>query len=120
MGEFSGSQSFSQASTWLNPQRALPNLISENTSDDNYEGGNMRMQALLETSLTPDGGLFADVIDVMRRLANDPLLSSTAQHADQLDQVLQGARLSDSEIEALPKVRFERTEEQSCTICLEK
>mmetsp|Transcript_13850 Transcript_13850/g.36803 ORF Transcript_13850/g.36803 Transcript_13850/m.36803 type:complete len:124 (-) Transcript_13850:108-479(-) len=37
----------------------------------------------------------------------------------QLGSVLAGGRLSDTEIRALPKVRFEDADEQSCPICLE-
>merc|ERR1712187_158792 len=81
--------------------------------------GNFRRVGYLDTTLTPEGGLFGGFIDVLQRLANGPLLLSTARHAEQLGHVLQGTRLSDDEIEALPKVHFERAEEQSCAICLE-
>mmetsp|Transcript_41461 Transcript_41461/g.105629 ORF Transcript_41461/g.105629 Transcript_41461/m.105629 type:complete len:81 (+) Transcript_41461:318-560(+) len=37
----------------------------------------------------------------------------------QLGSVLAGHRLTDEEIRALPKVRFEAIEQQSCSICLE-
>jgi hypothetical protein len=75
--------------------------------------------ALAEGTWSPEGGLFGGLIDVLQRLGDGQVLSSTARQAEQLGHVLQGARLSDEEIDALPKVRFERAEEQSCAICLE-
>jgi len=37
----------------------------------------------------------------------------------QMSAVLAGARLTDEEIRALPKVRFDQADEQQCSICLE-
>lgn len=68
-----------------------------------------------------DGGL----IGMLRQLAFESTaemedgLARTAQRVRQLGAVLAGQRLSDVEIEALPKVRFDSTEEQTCAICLE-
>eukprot|EP00927_Polykrikos_kofoidii_P071465 TRINITY_DN67729_c0_g1_i1.p1 TRINITY_DN67729_c0_g1~~TRINITY_DN67729_c0_g1_i1.p1 ORF type:complete len:563 (+),score=87.05 TRINITY_DN67729_c0_g1_i1:65-1753(+) len=67
-----------------------------------------------------DGGL----LDVLRRLSvqdfsDDEDMATGVQRLRQLGTVLVGERLSDEEIEALPKVRFEQTEMQRCSICLE-
>eukprot|EP00746_Dinoflagellata_sp_MGD_P024548 gnl/MRDRNA2_/MRDRNA2_157620_c0_seq1.p1 gnl/MRDRNA2_/MRDRNA2_157620_c0~~gnl/MRDRNA2_/MRDRNA2_157620_c0_seq1.p1 ORF type:complete len:415 (-),score=74.19 gnl/MRDRNA2_/MRDRNA2_157620_c0_seq1:217-1296(-) len=46
-------------------------------------------------------------------------LELSIQRILQLGMILTGQRLSDREIQALPKVRFEEKEQQQCTICLE-
>jgi len=74
-------------------------------------------------TLSPEGGLDAGFVGVLRRLALDSAfdesLVRTARRLLQLGAVLAGQRLSDEEIYALPKVRFESAEEQACAICLE-
>jgi len=71
----------------------------------------------------PDGGL----ISLLRRLAfsnvepaalNESLARSLSRLA-QILTTLSGERLTDEQIRALPKVRFEDTREQTCAICLE-
>jgi len=71
----------------------------------------------------PDGGL----INLLRRLAfsnvepaalNESLARSLSRLA-QILTTLSGERLTDEQIRALPKVRFEGTREQTCAICLE-
>jgi len=67
-----------------------------------------------------DGGL----TDVLHRLALENLtldesLTRSVRRVLQLGTVLTGQRLSDDEICALPKVRFDQAEQQNCAICLE-
>lgn len=74
-------------------------------------------------TLSPEGGLDGGFVGVLRRLALDSAfdesLVRTARRLLQLGAVLAGQRLSDDEIHALPKVRFDSAEEQACAICLE-
>lgn len=49
----------------------------------------------------------------------DESLTRSVRRVLQLGTVLTGQRLSDEEIRALPKVRFESAEQQHCAICLE-
>mmetsp|Transcript_36504 Transcript_36504/g.64306 ORF Transcript_36504/g.64306 Transcript_36504/m.64306 type:complete len:557 (+) Transcript_36504:174-1844(+) len=49
----------------------------------------------------------------------DESLTRSVRRVLQLGTVLAGQRLSDEEIRALPKVRFESAEQQHCAICLE-
>lgn len=49
----------------------------------------------------------------------DDSLARSVQRVIQLGTVLAGERLTDEEIRALPKVRFQSAEQQSCPICLE-
>jgi len=72
--------------------------------------------ALLNGSLT----------SMLQRLTNstesqllDESLTRSVRRVLQLGTLLAGERLSDEEIRALPKVRFESTEQQHCAICLE-
>lgn len=80
-------------------------------------------QTLLGGTVSPEGGLDGGLIVVLRRIAAgaslDESLLRTVQRVLQLGTLLSGHRLSDEEIQNLPKVRFEETEEQSCAICLE-
>lgn len=55
----------------------------------------------------------------MENISLDDSLARSVQRVLQLGTALAGQRLSDDEIRALPKVRFEATERQSCSICLE-
>jgi len=78
----------------------------------------------LENTLSLDGGLDGGFASVLNRLAAesfalDESLSRSVRRVLQLGTVLTGQRLSDEEIQALPQVRFESSEQQSCTICLE-
>lgn len=74
---------------------------------------------------TPSG-IFGEtrLATVLRHLAGDTAslddsLVRSVQRVLQLGAVLSGQRLSDEEIAALPKVRFDGAEEQNCAICLE-
>mmetsp|Transcript_91757 Transcript_91757/g.285487 ORF Transcript_91757/g.285487 Transcript_91757/m.285487 type:complete len:394 (+) Transcript_91757:1-1182(+) len=51
--------------------------------------------------------------------ADDEGLAQSSRRVLQMGAVLAGARLSDTEIRGLPKVRFDQAEEQMCSICLE-
>lgn len=67
-----------------------------------------------------DGGLS----DILRRLVTndanlDESLMRSVRRVLQLTTVLTGQRLSEDEIVALPRVQFERAEDQGCAICLE-
>jgi len=74
---------------------------------------------------TPAGGLDGGLLSVLRRLGEEDFgetFSATGadvRRLQQLSTVLLGERLSEEEISSLPKVRFERAEEQCCSICLE-
>jgi len=92
------------------------------------EGGRrLRATDLFDDDMNPEGGLDGGLISLLRRLAVesaeslsiDEGLARTARRVFQLGAVLAGQRLSDEEIQSLPKVRFEQKEEQSCSICLE-
>lgn len=72
-----------------------------------------------------DDGREGDFGDMLRRLALDSTaiddsLTRSIRRVLQMGTVLAGQRLSDEEIQALPQVRFESTDEQSCSICLER
>jgi len=58
-------------------------------------------------------------LENLAREALDEGVARSARRVLQLGTVLTGQRLSDEEIRALPEVRFENAEEQSCPICLE-
>lgn len=66
-------------------------------------------------------GLLRQIIaqDVLGELALDTLSRTTGQLL-RLGAVASGQHLSDAEVEALPKVRFEHAEEQCCAVCLER
>lgn len=80
-------------------------------------------ETLLGATFAPEGGIDGGLIGVLRRLAFggslDDVLARTVHRALQMGTVASGQRLSDTEIQGLPKVRFEAKEEQSCAICLE-
>jgi len=68
--------------------------------------------------------LNAELTDMLHRLAleNVPVEESiirSVRRVLQLGSVLSGGRLSDEEIHALPKIVFNESEQQNCTICLE-
>lgn len=80
-------------------------------------------RTLLGETVSPEGGLDGGLIGVLRRIAagaslNESLLR-TVHRVLQLGTLLSGHRLSDEDIQNLPKVRFEQAEEQNCAICLE-
>jgi len=75
-------------------------------------------------SLDLEGGLDAGAINMLQQLALENLsldesLARSMRRVLQLGTVLTGQRLSDNEICALPKVRFDQAEQQNCPICLE-
>jgi len=69
--------------------------------------------------------MYSELAAMLRRLAAfdasalDESLARSVRRVLQMGTALTGARLTDEEIRALPKVRFERAEEQQCAICLE-
>mmetsp|Transcript_106634 Transcript_106634/g.200923 ORF Transcript_106634/g.200923 Transcript_106634/m.200923 type:complete len:355 (-) Transcript_106634:43-1107(-) len=83
--------------------------------------------AALNDSTPMDGevdvSISAHVRGMLQQLAEDGELDDTlagsARRMVQLGSVANGQRLSDEEMEALPKIRFESVEQQSCAICLE-
>merc|ERR1712216_922260 len=66
----------------------------------------------------PQGDLDGGLISALRRIAMGGAIDHLALRT-MLDTVVAGRRLSDSQIDGLPKVRFAAAEEQSCAICLE-
>ena len=59
---------------------------------------------------------------MLRRLTADPVeenATNSVRRVLQMGAVMTGHRLSDEEIRALPRVRFEEAERQHCSICLE-
>lgn len=71
-----------------------------------------------------DGMSTFNMHGILRRLVSEGgaaglSLADQAQRMMQLGQAANGECLSEAEIEALPKVRFESVEQQSCAICLE-
>lgn len=70
-----------------------------------------------------DGGNTFDMHALLREMvAEGELTTSLAEQAHrmlQLGAAASGRRLSEQEIDALPKLRFEEAELQSCAICLE-
>lgn len=81
--------------------------------------------AIIERTFAGTGALSADdgselrLMSPMDDLSLDESISRSIQRVLQLGTVVVGQRLSDQEIQALPKVRFGQGE-QCCTICLEK
>lgn len=87
--------------------------------------GETAQTALLDTSegLGGDGeGTFA-MHALMRHLVNHgdlaAVLAQSVERAARLGDVASGRALASAEMEALPKVRFEQAEQQTCAICLE-
>lgn len=81
-------------------------------------------RTVLGETLSLEGGLDGGLSTVLHRLALENLslddsLTRSVRRVLQLGTVLTGQRLSDEEICALPKVRFEAKEQQNCAICLE-
>lgn len=67
-----------------------------------------------------DGTVTAHVRDMLRQLAGDgDLDESLAESARRIGAVANGQRLSEDEIQALPKVKFDQVEQATCAICLE-
>jgi len=70
-----------------------------------------------------DGAVTANVRGLLRQLAGESDLDETfvesARRILQLGAVANGERLSEEEIQKLPKARFEEVEQQTCSICLE-
>lgn len=80
-------------------------------------------RSILHTTLG-DTNSFEGLGTMLQRLAVDgsgldESLARSVRRVLQLGTVLTGQRLSDDEIRALPKVRFEDAEQQRCAICLE-
>jgi hypothetical protein len=77
-----------------------------------------------ESVLDSDALLLDSSLNAMlQRLTGEQLveesLSRSVRRALQLGAMPSGQRLSEEEIKALPQVRFESTEQQHCSICLE-
>lgn len=110
--------------TALNTFRSTGGLWrSERTAlGDTLESGEVMGESVNEgvSGRMGESGL----IGVLWRLATDgssmdDSLLRSVHRVLQLGTVLAGARLSDEEIDALPKVRFDLAEESDCAICLE-
>jgi len=82
-------------------------LRSEGSDDDSWGSLGMLRQ------LAADGAL------LRRLMAADDRFAQSVRRIVQMGAVLAGAGLSEEEITALPKVKFEVQEEQQCSICLE-
>lgn len=81
-------------------------------------------RTVMDDTMTPSGGLDGGLANVLHRLSLDPLdldesLTRSLRRVLQIGFVLSGRGLLEEEIQALPQVRFEATELQSCAICLE-
>lgn len=85
--------------------------------EGSFTGGLAGVLHLLGDTLTVDGGLDGGLVAMLRQIGDNDL-DVTARQARQLGHVLAGDRLSDSDIQALPKVTFDKTEEQTCAVCL--
>ncbi|CAE8584460.1 unnamed protein product, partial [Polarella glacialis] len=68
---------------------------------------------------TFDGGLSRELSRLMAGNSMDESLARSMRRIIQLGTVLTGQRLSEDEIQALPKVRFQDAEHQRCSVCLE-
>lgn len=70
-----------------------------------------------------EGAITANVRGLLQQLAGDSELDDnlfqSARRILQLGAVANGERLSEEEIQKLPKARFEEVEQQTCSICLE-
>lgn len=104
----------------------LGDTIRSTTSTAGSESQSLQHSArtVLGDTLTIEGGLDGGLTGVLRRLALENLslddsLTRSVRRVLQLGTVLAGQRLSDEEIRALPKVRFDQSEQQNCAICLE-
>jgi len=83
------------------------------------EGSPQRLRA---TEAAESAVLEGTLGAMLRRLTTDSIEESataSVRRVLQLGAVMTGHRLSDEEIRALPKVRFEAKEQQHCSICLE-
>jgi len=94
------------------------------TSTVRSESVQQSARTVLGETLTLEGGLDGGLTSVLHRLALENLqldesLTRSVRRVLQLGTVLTGQRLSDDEINSLPKVRFEQGEQQNCAICLE-
>lgn len=90
---------------------------------DSFSGTTVSARTVLDDTATA-ADLTGNLAGVMQRLATENLslddtLMRSVRRVLQLGTVLTGQRLSDEEIHALPKVRFNQAEQQSCAICLE-
>eukprot|EP00927_Polykrikos_kofoidii_P052530 TRINITY_DN46408_c0_g1_i1.p1 TRINITY_DN46408_c0_g1~~TRINITY_DN46408_c0_g1_i1.p1 ORF type:complete len:340 (+),score=52.31 TRINITY_DN46408_c0_g1_i1:198-1217(+) len=111
-------------STLSNDQETLPMAIGNRFFNSTLS---LRSQGGDGTTLDPmsiTGGI--SVMAILRRIADgesslsdEDAIVRSSRRVLQMGTVLSGARLTDDEIEALPKVRFGRAEEQQCSICLE-
>lgn len=97
-------------------------IQSSSSGSSSFEAQQRSLRTGLDTlSLEGlDGGLVA----LLNRLSFDissldESLSNSMRTVMQIGTVLTGQHLSDDEISALPKVRFDQTEQQNCAICLE-
>jgi len=97
---------------------------SASSATHSAESPQQSARTVLGETLTLEGGLDGGLTGVLHRLALenfslDESLTRSVRRVLQIGTVLTGQRLSDDEICALPKVRFEQGEQQNCAICLE-
>lgn len=112
---------------------ALPSPWSTARSEARSDGfwrtartvlGDSAMSALgFQEGSEPEGVITAHVRGMLRQLAGDGEFDETwadsARRMVQLGSVVNGQRLSDEEIMALPKAKFEQKDAQTCPICLD-
>jgi len=101
----------------------LGDTIQSSSSTARSESQSLQQSSRGLSGMNFDGG-DGGLTNLLHRLALDNLsldesLTRSVQRVLQLGTVLTGQRLSDDEICALPKVRFDQAEQQNCAICLE-
>lgn len=98
--------------------------IRSTATSSNSDGFQPNARTVLGETLTIEGGLDGGLTGVLNRLALENLaldetLTRSVQRVLQFETVLTGQRLADDEIQALPKVRYDKLEQHHCSICLE-
>jgi len=123
-GSAGAAQAFGETQSVIGESQLLPgqSVVGASFSEAESPGeafgaGLVDMLHLLGETLTPEGGQDGGLINLLRELGSADL-DGTVRQARQLGNVLAGRGLTAEEIQALPKARFDRAEEQSCAICL--
>lgn len=91
-----------------------PGAGAEDSVEQSFNGSDESITMLLHR-------LAADDMSFIRNwlLSNDEGLVETQRRVLQMGLAMAGSRLSAEEVQALPKIRFNRPEHQQCSICLE-
>jgi len=122
----SSSHGLSDATMSLNDTRSVlgesqvlgnQSTLEPSGSGEGFTGGLVDILQVLGETMNPEGGSESGLLSFLQQVGGTGL-GGTGRQARQLGSVLAGQGLSEAEIQSLPRAHFERTEEQTCAVCL--